>query len=250
MSRLTLIGWIVLAVSVQAQHAPPRTRTLDITLTEGDCEKLKDVIWVMFGGDDRDPVPAYRVKDEPCHYRAEKNTGEAFTLDKHTKFSLRLGGARTDCRVPSEIPGKTPPYMPIATLMFPFKLNSARGVTIAVDSRKFILTYVRNYLGCREGGTIPDEVEVRDVVSSVERVELFLGTVQYVIDRTTHDELDANAKKGKPVTLTPRRIGTGYSDQIAKRVHADNPSYASSNAGDIATDLVKVRLNKMTLKRK
>jgi hypothetical protein len=256
----TLLG-MLLASAAHAQFPTPTTRTLDITLI-GDCSKLPPNILVVYDGLDRDPESAVQDPLNKCHYTVERRSGDALTIGR-TLFSLRLGNARTDCRVASEIAGRTPPYLPIGVLKFPFRRDSAHDLTIASHpaTGNFVVRYGRRYRrdstlddsrGCDERAAFEVSETLEDVTFERETIDVALaGTpLRIFIDEDMQREIRRKAKQSGEASFAPAALGQAYNRQNSTGALPDATLRSSGNAAaTLAERLRDKKLAKVTLRQ-
>jgi hypothetical protein len=245
-----LILLIPLAIEAQTDST---THKVDITLTGADCVSAPDVIQVVVASKDRESFPAYRDKAKPCRWTGEK-PGAPFRITD--TLSVRLAGARSDCRLPSEVSGSPTDPEPVGQLTFPYNPGSANQLTITTE-KAFYVSYVREMPAvegltgsrrCREEAFFRRVDTVSDVAFEDEtlrlRFALVLGhpdTPWVMIDDVLWRELLENSKKSLPTILLPEKIGSAVVRQTPL-------NRVTPNTGDsIAANLKAKGMKSVTL---
>jgi hypothetical protein len=244
--------------AAHAQFLPSTTKKLDITLI-GDCRSLPPNILVVYDGLDREPESAVQDPGNKCRYTVEKHSRGAFTIEK-TLFSLRLGTARTDCRVASEIFEKTPPYGRIGVLQFPFRPGTTRDLTIALHPASLMADYGRRYRrdsalrdsrACHESATFDGRGILEDVMFERETIDVTLagGPEQILIDGEMQREIRKKAKQREEASFTPAALGQAYSRQNSTGALPDATLHNSANAAaTVARRLRDKKLQRVTFR--
>src|ERR1051325_487461 len=96
-NRWLVFTFLLISAAVQAQEIT--TNSIDITLV--DCENPPEKLDVVLDGKDSSPYSISRDPKNPCHYSG-KIPEPPFTLHS-TPISVRLGGARSECRVARDL---------------------------------------------------------------------------------------------------------------------------------------------------
>jgi len=251
---------MVFSTDVRCQFADATTRKLDIMLIperSDGCNDLPDTIYVIYDGRDSNVWPATRDTNIPCHYTTPvKGTGDAFTIGR-TVFSLRLGIARTDCRVASYINEDVQPFRRIGTLSFPFKPRSAYDLTVTMSPDRFTASYDRRFpkipkvaesLACYEPADIDKESLLRDVMFDRETVGIQFAGIEIFVDSNL--QVSLNDPKLKKTILDPDEIGRAHKRQNGNATLPDATLHVSANQKETIAGYLKRRgLTKVTLTR-
>ncbi len=256
---LAVLLTVSLPLALQAQTT---THTLHVNL-ENDCERAEETLYVVIGDQDRSTVGVSRDKTNRCLWTGRKQ-GPPFSLGK--TFSIRMKGARTDCRRASERRPIPPEREPIAELVFRYKPNSAREVLIDVDPQTFQVEYERaltsaesnrqqNY-DCRETGTLPGS---GDKVKAVryppfETVRLRFASVAgqpdspwITLDQALQDEMARNRKNRRPTVLGPNAVGVVFQRQKVIDPKDALPFMSVPTAALVAERLTEKKMKNVTL---
>lgn len=245
------VAVIIVAGGAQAQTEPHFSVTahwIDVTLTGSACGNVSRLSMVL-NGNDRE---AFALDKDPatlCHWT--KKYDEGFYLrPKPAYFSLRLGGARSECRNAIEIP--RPGGEPAGQLKFRVTPNNARDVNVHAGSgseEPVLVRYVRHVkkdrtasgsIRCEEHGLL-DEAgpqPISDVNFGREDLRLqFLTTEQLDVPDPgllVNDEAVLKTRtKGSRVVLRQRQVLDALADQIVRGKRAvppgDPPNWRESD---------------------
>jgi hypothetical protein len=231
-------------VAAQARGDNSTSHKVDITLSGPDCVRAPDVIQVVFAGRDREPFPAYRDKSKPCRWTGEK-PGAPFRLTD--SFSVRLGGARSDCRLPFELAGSPSDPEPVAQLSFSYS-RTASQLNIVTEG-PFYVSYEREFPAdetlkgsrdCRDQAEFRRSETVSDVAFSDEtlrlRFALKLGRPDspwVTLDEPLQREILTNAKRHRPTILPPEAIGVAVVRQTAVERGRITPNTGNSVSANL-----------------
>lgn len=206
---------IAVAGAVAAQTIPVTVQTIDVRFTGGDHCKEVSKVSVIVNEQDRDSVTLKRVDD--CHW---SDTTPRINFYPRMPFSLRLGGARTDCHYAKERP--KPPNESVLELTYRYPSKNAQDIQLLPQSsgtEPVFLGYVRvvrrdltageDSVACKEHGVFDngEQPKIRDVSFGREELRLqFLETPQqFVLDNpgllVNHPEV-LKKKKGNKIVLS------------------------------------------------
>jgi len=201
----------MIAVSTAAftQGTIVTTHRVAIVL-DSDCAKAPDEITVVVGNNDRDVFTAQRSKDDRCRWDGTRPRNPPFRID--SRISVRLTGARSDCRVPEKRAGDDANPEPIALLNFHHKPGSARQLRITAEDRLFVSyerklpadTGVKGSLACHEMAEFDQPETIRDVAFPNEMLLVRFGDAPWI---AFDSPLQNVLKKKKELVIGPPLIG-------------------------------------------
>jgi len=213
------------------------TDVVDVELTGTNCDKLPSAIDVVLNGDDQHSFPVGRSSG-PCHWHGRRSAG-AFTITPNRSvFSLRLRGARTQCRYATPVN-----YGSVAQLTFDYH-QSASAFDLDItprDKQERVISfpYVREVhaddpeagdLECPEIGSLrrADHV-IRDVNFDVEDLRLRLSSDSDPGLLVNHPKVLNQLKKGS-VTLSYDKVLDALASQTGDGSRKSRPRNPHENS--------------------
>lgn len=213
------------ATAAFAQDTIVTTHRVKIFLVAADCDRIPEVIFVVVGNKDRDAFAAERSKDDHCRWDGTKKNNPPFRID--SRISVRLTGARSDCRVPIKLPGDSVNREPIASLTFPYKPDSARQLKLTAEDKLFVsyerklpADTVEGSLPCHEMAAFDQPETIRDVAFPNETLLLRFGNAPWI---AFDSPLQKVLKEKKEIVIGPSLIGDRwfYQQKDKSRIKAN-----------------------------
>jgi len=212
---------LALLTVTSAQAQVITTSKVDITLLGMNCaDAPPGELHLVVNGNDRLPVSIPQDPSNRCHYTGE--IPDAPIEIRKTIFSVRFGGARSDCRVAGAKPDKDAPLLSVGKLTFSYEPQSARSLSATLKPKSFHLTYVRELGGkpgvsvaCRENGDFAGSNTIHDVAWGSEALSLQFRSKPEERDAIwmkVDDPVWTMIQNGAP--LTPSVIGEAYQRQV------------------------------------
>jgi hypothetical protein len=246
------------AVEAPAQRAFV-TANLDIHLTGARCGDVSDV-WVVMDGREREVFPARKDPAEKCHFTATRPGG---TFDAElSRFSLRLGIARTGCRKAEvqRISGEA-----AATLVFSCCGPRTRDIEIST-TEEMPLAYTRAVAkDPHDPKSLPCEESYSDYIQPVKILSVWyagvLRTPSPAVETVRVEFGERDAKRKVPLLIFNDASVTKYLSRpesvlsAAQILAAGREQRAKGEAGappllsPAADDAERARLKQIGLKR-
>jgi len=242
--------------ALQAHSGVTTFRKVEIELTGAECDKAPDHIWLIFDGNDRDLIKADRdrsVTPAPCIWKGSKEDGPA--LEARRPYSVRLQGARSDCRYADE---RKAGNEYIGFLKFAYEPSNAVKVTITPDPIKFYVSYEREVpqieagsVACLEGAFFLGSKSVDDVMFPLETLRLSFAQDLKHVEKpdpwiSVDDPLWEEFKGG--TWLSPDAIGAAHVRSTAVRPVGSAARFRVNEGSIVFTKLKEKGLKQVGVK--